>query len=142
MNKIKLLSIVVGLLVLLNVIVLSFLFLGMNNHPNQGPPNREGTRNSLIEKFGFDENQINLFEISRTKHMELSRSHSKQLEEASIAYYNSSASNEIRDSLYSNVESMTQKTYKANSTHFEDVRNICTPEQLPEMDNFIKGLLN
>ena len=86
--------------------------------------------------------QIKLFEISKTKHMKQSKSLSMELKDASLAYYNYSAVNEIKDSLYSNIESITQKIYKANQNHFDDVRRICNPAQLPEMDFFIKGLIN
>lgn len=104
--------------------------------------NPEQDRNSIIHRFSFDDNQVELFEISKTKHMEQSRSLAMELEDASLAYYNYSGVNEIKDSLYSNIEYITQKIYKANSIHFDDVRSICTPEQLPEMDLFIKSLLS
>ncbi len=138
MNKTKLLSILVGLLVLLNVITLCFLLIGMQrNHHNP-----EEGRKSIMNRFSFNGNQIKLFEISKTKHMKQSKSLSMELKDASLAYYNYSAVNEIKDSLYSNIESITQKIYKANQNHFDDVRRICNPAQLPEMDFFIKGLIN
>ena len=56
-----------------------------------------------------------------------------ELKDASLAYYNYSAVNEIKDSLYSNIESITQKIYKANQNHFDDVRRIYMLEQLPEL---------
>ena len=142
MNKIKLLSLLVGLLVLLNVIVLCFfLFSKQHRGPINGHhiPDRPG--NDIKESFGFNDNQADLFEISKGKHVEESKSLSKELKDASLAYYKHSASIEIKDSLYANVESITQKIYVANDTHFNEVRNICTPDQLPQMDEFIKGLL-
>jgi hypothetical protein len=109
MNKTKLLSILVGLLVLLNVITLCFLLIGMQrNHHNP-----EEGRKSIMNRFSFNGNQIKLFEISKTKHMKQSKSLSMELKDASLAYYNYSAVNEIKDSLYSNIESITQKIYKA-----------------------------
>ena len=143
MNKIKLLSILIGLLVLLNVIVLCFFLIGKQHiGPINGHhiPDRHG--NNIKESFGFNDNQADLFEISKNKHVEESKSLSKDLKDASLDYYQHSESIETKDSLYANIQSITQKIYEANDNHFNEVRKICTADQLPQMDEFIKGLLN
>ncbi len=137
------LSILVGLLVLLNIIVLSFLLIGKKHNgpgPNKHNPERHG--NHIKERFDFDDSQVKMFEISKSKHMELTKDLSSTLKEASLAYYNEESENTNKDSLYSDVMSITQKIYEANDTHFDEVRKICTAEQLPAMNDFIKGLLN
>lgn len=138
MNKIKFLSILVGLLIALNIVVLSFLFVG-----ERGPHDRpdKGPKISIYEKFAFTDNQKELFDISRAKHMEQSKNLARQLEDISIAYYRIKADNQVKDSLYSSIVSISQKIYEANDNHFNEIRKICTVDQLPEMDEFIKGLI-
>ncbi len=143
MNKTKLLGLLVGLLVLLNVAILSYLFLNkQDNRPPRGPHNPEMRAMRIIERFDFDDTQIALFEKSKDKHVEKSKELYKQLEEASVAYYNHSEINATKDSLYAQVESITQLVYKANDIHFNEVRKICNQEQLSKMDEFIKSLVS
>lgn len=142
MNKTKLLGILVGLLVLLNVIILSFFLVGRKgDHPPQRPPHPDMLSQRIIKSFDFNQDQVKLFELSKAKHMEESKMLFDDLEQASLAYYNTETEATVKDSLYSKVATITKEIYLANSIHFDEVRKICTPSQLPHMDSFIKALL-
>lgn len=53
---------------------------------------------------------------------------------------NEEGSNE-RESLLKSINEISSKIYNNNVTHFDEVRSLCSPDQDPEMKNFINSLL-
>lgn len=131
-----------GLLVLLNIMILSFIFLGKSNNGfrrdmHRPPPPGE----RMNERLGLNDDQKEIFESSRQKHIEFVKNLSQELEEASLAYYLHESKDELKDSLFADVILITDKIYKANDTHFNEVRSIFTDKQQPEMERFMSSIL-
>jgi len=145
MNKIKTLSILVGILALINIGILAFFLIGKpKGHGPKGNRGGEKAHMLIKEKFGFDDSQMKSFQKSRMIHMETVKILEKQLTELSRSYYTIEVANkkEVRDSLMNEINEVSENIYKSNLKHFDEVREICKPEQLPEMRNFVNGLLN
>lgn len=142
MNKETVYKGIILLLTLLNVALVAFLLMGPQKGPLGPPPADDQTATAAIKQnFGFDDQQIEQFVLSRNKHAKKMKALTPKLKEASLAYYQSSKAEE-KDSLFQIADQYSDEIYFANNAHFEEVRTICTPEQLPKMNIFINALLN
>jgi len=141
MNKVKFLSILVGLLIALNIIILGFLLLKKDANRRVERP-RMGNENMIPEQFGFDENQLLEFEKTREEHKESSKALNRQLVDVSMKYYNTLATDTMRIAYQSEVLDITKRIYEVNSKHFDDIRSICNEDQLSNMEHFISTLVN
>ena len=145
MNKIKTLTILVGILAIINIGLLIFLLVGKTRgHGPKGPRDKEKAGMFIQKKFGFDESQMKSFRESKANHRSNVEELEGQLAELSRSFYTveSDDKQEVRDSLMKVINQVSESIYMSNVKHFDDVREICRPEQLPEMENFVKGLLN
>ena len=141
MSKTKTLSILVGVLSIVNIGLLIFLFIGIPKGPGpNGFRNKDKAERFIQEKFGFDDEQMSEFQTSKTKHMQNAKDLEIVLENLSRSFYMVS-NDEERDSLMKSINEVSAKIYMNNVTHFDEVRSICTADQIPEMENFINGLL-
>lgn len=144
MNKIKTLSSLVGILALINIGLLVFLFLGKpKGHGPEGFRSKEKAELFIQKKFGFDAAQMDQFRESKKKHRDTSIKLEKELHDLSKSFYlaESPGMDEERDSLLQKINVISGRIYLNNVNHFEDVRKICRPDQLPELKNFINGML-
>ncbi len=144
MNKIKTLSFLVGILALINIGLLIFLLMGPPRH--KGPKGMRGKENAekfIQMKFGFDEGQMKQFRRSKVEHMNTSKALYSQLDKLSAVYYNddSTDNNANQDSLLNDIQVLSEEIYRNNKKHFDEVRGICRSDQLPELENFINGLI-
>lgn len=144
MTKTKLLSTAVIVLVLLNLAMLAFLFFGHKGprgmHPQNG--NKAAADAFIKDRFKFSDDQMKLFIESKEKHKEESQRLNEELSEISKSYYLALGNSIVQDSLWLKISDLNESVYKVNSDHFEEVANICTQEQKPELDKFINGLLS
>jgi protein CpxP len=144
MSKTKILGILVGILSIVNIGLLIFLFTGMPKGPGPGGfGSKEKAEQFIQEKFDFNTEQMNQFRKSKANHMQNAKELEVELENLSRSFY--MASNEEgrteRDSILKSINEVSIKIYNNNVTHFDEVRSICNPDQEPEMKNFINGLL-
>lgn len=94
-----------------------------------------------MEKFAFDEEQMKLFYLSRDNHREAMIALNPKLQKASLAYYKEEKASPNIDDLFAEADKINDAIYKINKKHFEEVRAICTKEQLKNFDPFIASLL-
>ena len=141
MSKVKILGILVGVLSIINIGLLIFLFLGIPKGPGpEGFRSKEKAEQFIQEKFDFDTDQMSKFSESKANHMQNAKDFEIELENLSRSFYMVSNAAK-RDSLLKSINDISAKIYINNVTHFDEVRSICTPEQMPEMEKFINGLL-
>jgi hypothetical protein len=141
MNKIKTLGILVGVLSVVNIGLLIFIFLGIPKSPGpNGFVDKEKAEKFIQEKFGFDETQMIEFRKSKSDHLQHAKELEMNLENLSRSYYTVD-NPEQRDSILNRISEISRNIYENNVIHFDQVRSICTPDQLPEMEHFINGLL-
>ena len=145
MNKVKVLTILVGILFVLNLGLMYMSFFGLKSD-NKGPGPGFGQENAdlfIKSRFGFDEDQMKSFKESKSTHGKSLRPVNKQLQELSRSYYLSyDKDNEIQDSILSEIQKLDVEIYKINSRHFAEVALICTEKQKPELNNFIRSLVD
>lgn len=144
MSKIKTLTILVGILALINIGLLIFLLIGKpKGHGPKGMRDKEKAEMFIQKKFGFDENQMKSFAKSKMIHRSLAQDLEAQLNDLSKSFYTIESDDiqVVRDSLMKEINSVSESIYMNNVKHFDEVRAICKPEQLPEMESFVNGLL-
>lgn len=140
MNKNKYLSILVGLLVLLNIVVLGYIFLN-NPHKPKSPPDRHPMEKDLLARLNLKADQIKILENSKDQYIEQSRQLNEKLNETSIRYYNANIEDSIRIELHDEILDLTDKIYQVNLKHFDELRSLCSPDQIEIMEEFIEALI-
>lgn len=144
MIKTKTLGILAATLALINI---GLVFIIMTGPPKHGGPggfkSLKEAESHIQEKFGFDENQMKSFRESKEKHQKSSGELHEQLDELSGTFYMSddAQDQDLRDSLLQEINEVSEKIYLNNSRHFDEVRTICSRDQLPELEHFISSLL-
>lgn len=123
---------VLALLVLLNIVLMVFLYLGK---PERG--NHKSPQKVIIEKLGLDDNQVKEYEALITEHQEATISLSEEIKVNKTALYQGIANNNksfidsIIDLLGVNFKEMEQTHFN----HFLEIKNLCKEEQ---KENFFK----
>ena len=144
MSKIKTLTILVGILALINIGLLIFLLIGKpKGHGPKGMRGKEKAEMFIQKKFGFDNDQMKSFTKSKMIHRSSAQELEVQLKDLSTSFYIVESDNkqEVRDSLMNEINRVSESIYMNNVKHFDEVRKICKPKQLLEMESFVNGLL-
>lgn len=140
MNKITVYKGIILLLVLLNTALIAFIVMGPRKGPKRPPRDAQMAMESIQKNFDFDDQQMEQFLLSRNKHAAKTRDLTRKLKAASLAYYQNGDPNK-KDSLFQVADQYSDAIYLANDTHFEEVRAICRPDQLPRVKTFIGALM-
>lgn len=137
MSSNALLKVAVAVLIVLNLGLMLTMIL---NRP-QSPPDKLDNLikpSSFEDRLGFDNEQKAAFEVSRTTHLNAMQRLKPLLTDASIAYYTAEGSTELLDSLFDIADRYNDSIYLVNREHFDDLRRICSPEQLDKLPGFIE----
>ncbi|MCB0514700.1 MAG: hypothetical protein R2798_04255 [Chitinophagales bacterium] len=132
-------ALIIGLLIA-NILLVSFLWLGRNHH-FRDIENRP--RNAVIEKLGFDDAQIAQYDqLIATHRQQIHQNDSLMLlqKEQLYAYLNKTPNTAAVDSLTTEMGILQKNTEKIHFQHFMDIKNICTPEQLPKFELFTQEI--
>ena len=144
MSKSKLLSIAVIGLLLINLGTLAFLFLNKPPHPPGMGPGRggEGPKRIIIERLGFDKEQIAQYEKLIDGHRRTIRELDEQIKETKNDLYStlSSGSQLNKDSLQIRLGEIQKQIESTHYSHFADIKKLCRPEQLKYFDDLTKEL--
>jgi len=143
MSKMKLLSIAVLGLLLLNFGTLAFLFLNKPPHPPMGPgPGEEGPKRIIIERLGFDKEQVAQYEQLIDEHRKTIRELDGQIRETKNNLYAtlSSASQSNKDSLQTRLGEIQKQIETTHYSHFADIKKLCRPDQLKKFDELTRDL--
>ncbi|MEM6700894.1 MAG: hypothetical protein AAF599_21000, partial [Bacteroidota bacterium] len=104
-------------------------------------PRRDGQQ--LHRQMGFDEAQMERFEASKEVHRVKMQKYQQQLKKLSKTYYYLNATDTLdRTALLVEINQVSSNIYETNAQHFDDLRAICTPKQLPKLDRFIDHLIS
>jgi hypothetical protein len=138
MNKIKTLKLLSGLLLLINIGLISFMIF------NKGPRERNHKKAEahLKKTFGFNDNQMVKFGEFRDEHRQRGHQLSDQLAATSKAYYNTVDDDTSKRILLDSIVKLSKEVYLNNDRHFNDMRSICNPEQLKNISRFIDNLMD
>lgn len=140
MNKFKLLLFIVATVILLNVILISFLFLGKK----AGPRERIQPREIIIQKLHFDDAQIEAYEITIHEHQKAIRDIDDAIREQKNELYsllkNNSTEDKKADSIIANIADLQKEIEKTHYKHFLEIRKICTDKQLKDYNTLTEEL--
>jgi periplasmic protein CpxP/Spy len=126
MTKHRFFLLIIIALVLLNGVL---LFLHFNR-----PDRRPGPRSIIIERLKFDDQQIGQFDDLVKIHQETSMANEDKINEVKNTLYLqlNNPSNALKiDSLAQNIAELQKNAEMINFKHFEDIKKICKPAQLP-----------
>jgi hypothetical protein len=144
MTKIKLLSIAVIGLLLINIGILAFLFLSKPMHlPVDGPGGkREGPKLIIIEKLHFDKEQVARYEKLIDLHQKTVRELDGQIRETKNQLYATLAeeTDKNKDSLQNKLGEIQRQIEFAHYSHFEEIKKLCKPGQMEYFKNLTAEL--
>lgn len=136
MTKNKFYIAIIFVLVVVNVLLVSWLILKKTQHPKG-----EGPKALIIEKLHLDENQIREYEGLIQQHRSEIRAHELLLNQAKQNLYGQLGSQTTHlDSLYKAIANEHSKIEQIHFHHFENIKRLCRPEQLPYFDILSKEL--
>ena len=140
MSKVRLLTIAVALLVLVNIAALTALYLGRPG--NHGPRRGEGPKAVVIERLHFDAGQVQAYEaLIRQHRATIDRLDGALLEDRSALYQGLRSPDRARqDSLLAACAATERMIESTHLAHFEAIRALCRPDQLPYFDELVNDL--
>ena len=132
MDKIKILTIAVIALLLLNFGVLGFLLLNGSKH-DHGPRHHE-PKKIIIDKLHFDAAQQVAYQKLIDWHRGTIDSLDRQIRQTKNRLYlqllKTTADVKTKDSLISVLANDQKQIEQTHFKHFQDIKNLCKPEQL------------
>lgn len=142
MKKETFLIVVVIALLLLNFGTLGYLFLQQKQSlPFHRPPRPDKL---IIEKLQLNKQQINQFELSKRKHRDGMNYFENEAAQLHAAYFSLLKSVNYNKTEKDSLEKLLahNQTQKDSVTflHFEELKSICTTEQLPHFNNLIEEI--
>ncbi|OYQ45114.1 Spy/CpxP family protein refolding chaperone [Flavobacterium aurantiibacter] len=131
MEKTKLFSFAVFALLLLNLGILSYLFL---HQPANKPHKRNSPREIIVERLALNADQQKQYDKLIAIHRSEIDSNEQQIKACKQELYSllntKSPSISKRDSLITAISEFQKRIELAHFNHFSEIRNLCTPEQL------------
>lgn len=128
MNKKYFNSIIIVLLILSNLLLLFFLFQKKSHSFDPDRP-----RNIIIEKLHFDSEQIQSYDQLISHHRSQVNEKDAQILALKTTLYQSLNSNDTSslDSISSEIGLRQQEIERIHYLHFQEIKHLCKPEQLP-----------
>lgn len=127
MSKIKLLSIVIIILIIINMATLSFFFI-----KGSRPMNRPEPKEIIIKKLHFDKNQTAVYESLIKVHSNKIMLLNQAVMETKNKLYSALSKPENKkttDSLFSQLAFQQNEIEKKHYDHFLDIKKLCNQEQ-------------
>ncbi|NQW42831.1 MAG: hypothetical protein HQ463_05305 [Bacteroidetes bacterium] len=140
MNKIKLLTIIS-----LGLLISNLLLIGFIVFKKPGPNRNEGPRDIIIEKLHLNAKQIEQYDQLIAWHRkEVGQTDENIKSIKNELYKNIKKENnlQLKDSLIKLIANNQIQLENVHVKHFEDLKNICTKEQLPAFEELTKELAN
>lgn len=146
-TKNKWLMILILLLVLANAATLvSYWINNSKNHTKGQPiPGMQPSR-FLIEQLNFNDDQQKRYRVLIKEHQEKTRELRKQMRDAKENMFTLMSQGQVPDSTLRQAASAVGHTMESldmvTFRHFQEVRKLCTPEQVAHFDKIIHEVLS
>jgi hypothetical protein len=143
MSKTKIFKL--GLIVLLvgNIILLSFLFIGKNKMRNRMP---EQPKKVVIKRLGFDAKQIAQYEELISEHQLKIKGNAQRIRQLKKDLYatlgETQNDNKVSDSLLNEITTAKSAIEKIHYAHFLDIKSICNEDQLAAFAELSQEMAN
>lgn len=132
MNKVKILSIIVIGLLAVNLFLIWFLISHKPPHGRVDDPKKV-----IIEKLHLDETQITAYERLIDAHKQNIQKTEQQmmlLKNQLYASLQEGKQIDLSDSIMTEIGNVQIEIEHINYNHFQDIKNLCKPEQLKSFD--------
>lgn len=144
MSKIKLLTIAVIGLLLVNLGFVAFLFFKKPPHKPKGRPpmGQAGPKKIIIDRLDFDKEQVAQYDQLIKEHQVAIKSLEDSIKYAKNDLYRSltDENNTGKDSLIANLGLLQRQIELTHYQHFESIKKICHPDQLTYFNELTKEL--
>lgn len=137
MSKIKLLSIAVTGLLLVNLGVLAFLFLRKPEPPREGPGSgRETPREIIIRRLHLDDEQVNRYDMLIREHRDGIGEMDRQIRDAKNSLYETLTATTVtgKDSLIATINALQRQVENLHYDHFAGIKNLLRPDQQKDFE--------
>jgi protein CpxP len=141
MNKTKLLTLAVIALFIINILTISFLFFKKGPRPNEGK--RPRPREIVINKLGFDAQQIETYELLINDHKSNIGELDDKIKDAKNDLYQQLAlldNKKTTDSILNTLSKYKSQIEILHYNHFLDIKKLCKPEQLDSYNDLTMEL--
>ncbi len=139
MNKLKLLSIVIVGLLVVNLLLVIALFM------RKPHPNPEGPKKLIIEKLRFDDVQIKAYDQMVEWHRSEIRKSDEQilkLKNTLYSHLNEEVDQHTKDSLIAAIANVQTYIERTHYKHFEDIKQLCKPNQQKDFEKLTQEIAN
>jgi periplasmic protein CpxP/Spy len=129
MSKIKLLTILSGALIAINLVLIGFILFRPSALPKG---ERERPRKIISEKLKFDNQQMTQFDQAIKAHKESIIIENEQMGDLKMKLYATlkyNQQNTDKDSLMKAINAVQLRVENIHYKHFEAIKAICKPEQ-------------
>ena len=138
-QKNKILIIIIGILLIANIVTLSFFLLKKNDHGRSGRPDKKAQIAAFLKKeVGFTGTQLNDYDTLSATHRPKMKSVFDNMATGREAIFQKLASQSFSASaidIAANAIADQQKEFEVIMLHhLKDIRNICTPAQQAVFD--------
>lgn len=141
MNKIRLLIIAVIVLMLLNIVLMAALFLNKPHFPPRSD-SRQNPKEVIISTLHFNANQTKQYEALITQHFQGIEQQQNNIRKAKNELFNllKETNYEAKDSLIAIIVNSQKEIENIHFNHFNDIKMLCTPEQINDFNELSKEL--
>ena len=142
MSKTKVLSILVGALIIINAVVLAWVVFGNKQKHRPNGKRHFEPKQIIIERLNFSEDQVLLYESTIIEHRETVRKLEEQIKSTKNELYSSlsadSATN--KDHLMTELSQLLIQMENVHYNHFQEIKSICKADQIDEFKNLTQEL--
>ncbi|MFM9988039.1 Spy/CpxP family protein refolding chaperone [Flavobacterium sp.] len=143
MDKIKLLTFSVIILLILNIVTLGF-FIFSGNQSEGGFNGRPKPEKIIINKLDFDEQQVKAYKELIHWHRNNIDSLQEQIRDTKQRLYSelikSEVDNKVKDSLVNKLANIQKEIENTHFKHFQDIKKLCKKEQLDRFNDLTNEL--
>lgn len=146
-NKSKVFLMIIAILFIANIAMLSFFLQKKENTDRNKRPDRKAyISNILATEIGFDQSQLIQYDTLSNRNHEKMKSlfenfrnnKNEQFNQLVAAGFTDSAISRIADQSAANQKLMDVQMFN----HIKNIRQLCTPTQLPKFDSSVNKIFN
>ena len=145
MNRTKILTFLVGILLLTNIaLVVFFVGKGPEKQQRRGGDRSAAVREFLKDSVGFNEQQLAQYDQLRQQNRDNMRPLFEDLGNAKMAYYkfiNQPAGDSAGQAAAALIGEKQKVLDMAFFNHFRQVRELCTPDQQVKYDSMVQQVI-
>ena len=145
-TKSRALVAIIIFLLLSNIAILAFfLFYSDGRKSYRGKEDRNAVSVFLQKEIGFNKQQMDEYQKLKTAHMQSIKPLFDDIRSAKESFYDLLYINNAADSTINKAAGIIGEKQMALDVqmfnHFKNIRNLCTPEELPKFDTLFKKVV-